>query len=90
MRKLFKIIYLVFIIVVPYLIIIYMFPSVWAKIDEVTWTQFNSNTIKQVDIFFGKVSDTKDSTNSFIDWVWKNTKNKKAEQKNNIDEIINQ
>lgn len=90
MREIFKIIYMLIIVIIPYLIIIYLFPITWEKIDKLTWTTFNSDLVYQIDLFIKKIWNTKESTNDFIDWVWTNTKNKSLEQTKNINEIINQ
>ena len=85
MRNIFKIIYLLIIIILPYLIIIYSFQVVWNKIDNLTWTSFNSNIVKKIDLLFDKIWWAKDSTDNFINNVWNNTKSKNQDKINNYD-----
>lgn len=88
--KILRILYFVLMFVIPYLFLISFYPVIWEKIDKLTWTQFNWYLGDKIDQFITRIWDTKDSTNSAIDWVWTNTKNKTIEQNKKIDEIINQ
>ena len=66
-----------------------MFPMISKWIDDFTWTTINQNIVNSIDSVFGKIWLARDSTNSFIDSVWTNTKNKKLEQTKNIIDIQN-
>lgn len=87
MTNFIKIIISVFVTILPYLIIIYIFPTLWNKIDNLTWTEINSNIIIKIDNIFGNISIAKGSTDNFIDGIWSNSKNKISNQINNINEI---
>jgi len=90
MRKLLIVTYKLFIFILPYLIVIYMFPTISKWIDDFTWTTVNQNIVNSIDSLADKIWLARDSTNSFIDSVWENTKNKKLDQTKNIIEIQNQ
>lgn len=90
MRNILKLTYLIIIIIFPYLFIIFSFPTIWDKIDSFIWIDFNYRVSNWVDSLFDKIWKSKDSTNYMINSVWENTKNKTIEQRENIEDIIDQ
>ncbi len=90
MRNLIILTYKILIFVLPYIIIVYMFPTISKGIDDFTWTQINQNIVNYIDSIWEKIWLAKDSTDTFIDNVWTNTKNKRIEQTQNIIEIQEQ
>lgn len=85
MIKLIKILATLLMIVVFYVALVKVYPNIWTSIDELTWTNFNKNVLLKSDDVLNGVSWIKWDTDSLIDWVGSNTKNRSRELQRDLD-----
>ena len=82
-----KILLLLLFILWCYISIVKFFPWVWNKIDSIIWPNFNSKLLSNTDKIINNVLWIKGDTDSLIDWVWTNTKNKSKILQKNLNEM---
>lgn len=85
MIKLIKILATLLMIVVFYVTLVKVYPSIWTSIDELTWTNFNKKVLLKSDDVLNGVSWIKWDTDSLIDWVGSNTKNRSRQLQRDLD-----
>lgn len=87
MRYLLNTLYIIFAIFVLYIIILFLFPSVWIKVDKLTSTNISSWISDRIDYVTWKWNYAMDSTDDLIDNFWSNTKNIQQQKLKAIEEL---
>jgi len=85
--KIFKILGPILLIMFTYALILIVFPGFWAKVDNFTWTKISSSYMSIINNISNKFSWIKDDTDTVIDWVWTNTKNRSKELQDNLNDM---
>ncbi|MDP2090863.1 MAG: hypothetical protein Q8K30_04675 [Candidatus Gracilibacteria bacterium] len=85
MIKLIKILATLLMIVVFYVALVKVYPNIGTSIDELTGTNFNKNVLLKSDDVLNGVSGIKGDTDSLIDGVGSNTKNRSRELQRDLD-----
>ncbi len=85
MIKLIKLLASLLMIVVFYVALVKVNPGIWTSIDELTWTDFNKNVLLKSDNVLNGVSWVKWDTDSLIDWVGSNSKNRSRQLQRDLD-----
>lgn len=85
--KIMRILFYPVLIVIFYTMLITFYPTIWDKIDKTIWVNFNNYLRTKSSEIVWKLNFMKSETNSVINGVWTNTKNRTSDYQKNLREI---